>query len=218
MSMERFRNERERYVCKKMAKCIYCLKCEILNPVCKQAIVYKYQLWKGEIYILRKNSNASFKVCHKKQKNNNKLWIVGKDSRLCFCFVKYSQLVQFPGSVVIPPSQNKLFAARSRWVGLFAWPSPGSRFQPRFQVYQISGCLRPRFTCQVPGLASYMGRPGDAGGAAGKTYLLLYVHAGEGAQNWMGPIFICPVSIAQSNMIWRTHLCLFGPNAKSFIQ
>jgi len=55
-----------------------------------------------------------FKCVMKKQENSNKFWIVGKDSRLCFCFVKYSLVVQFPGSVVIPPSQNKLFAARSR--------------------------------------------------------------------------------------------------------
>ena len=66
------------------------------------------------IYIAKKTAMLRFKCVTKKQENNNKFWIVGKDSRLCFCFVKYSQLVQFPGSVVIPPSQNKLFAARSR--------------------------------------------------------------------------------------------------------
>ena len=142
------------------------------------------------IYIAKKNSNASFKVCHKKQENSNKFWIVGKDSRLCFCFVKYSQLVQFPGSVVIPPSQNKLFAARSRWVGLFAWPSPGPRFT-RYRVVCVPGLpARPRLI---------YGATWCRGGWSWKNILAMYVHAGEAAQNWIGPIVICSVGYNMEN-------------------
>ena len=137
------------------------------------------------IYIAKKRVMHISKVCLKKQKNNNKLWIVGKDSRLCFCFVKYSQLVQFPGSVVIPPSQNKLFAARSRWVGLFTWPSPG----PRFQVPGLPDIGLFASQVYLAGLVSY-GATWCRRGWSWKNILAMYVHAGEAAQNWIGSIFI----------------------------
>ena len=136
----------------------------------------------------------------KNQENSNKFWIVGKDSRLCFCFVKYSQLVQFPGSVVIPASQNKLFAARSRWVGLFAWPSPG----PRFQVNQISSCLRPRFTCQAS--------PHIWGDLVPRGVEQEKHTCHVCTMCIIGVIFIRPAFSVQLDIMWGNQLCLLSIN------
>ena len=85
---------------------------------------------------------------------------------------KHRLMSWFPGAGNPGSSQNKLFAARSRWVGFVC---AASCLPPRSQVYPVF-LPAPRFTRFASQVylssAPHMGQPGCRGAQTGQTYLL----------------------------------------------